>query len=552
MKETRATGFPSALSAWLVRKLSGVHADYLMVGVATLLLIGAFPWFRSADPDLFARVATGELIQQVGTMPVSDQFAFTPIKAVWHDHEWLISVLFYFLASLGGDAALFLLKVGMFALSIFLIIRTQSAVSAEARARGAASADHQRQYTLVAGFVWLLVMLPEILNGFLPNVRCQMATMLGVAFWMFVFARTRSVSATENRRSLLPLLLPLMMIFWVNSHGGFVVGLAQSAIFLMGCLLRRDRLCGVAILSLLGCIAAVLINPWGVSYVQFMIDAALHSRPLITEWGPLPLFSMRWWIGGILGLVFIVGIYRAPRLLRFEDSALLFLALWQSFSNSRLMPIFAIIAAGLALPLVHSALGGVLKAWRVQFVKFRDAASGAFVLLVLVALGSLSVEVATSIRSSTKPFAFDYRSYPAEAVSWLCANRQGGNILVHFNEASYVLWALRGSFKVAIDGRYEEVYPEETFLRSLAAVDTTHPQHLESLEWVSPDYILIRNVTSGSGLADFPDFESIFKTQGWEILQSHRLPSSSAIETKVMAPSIEQDLWSAHCRDIAA
>ena len=48
---------------------------------------------QGADPDLFARVAMGRLIHTSMSIPMQDPFAYTPVKDIWIDHEWLSGLL---------------------------------------------------------------------------------------------------------------------------------------------------------------------------------------------------------------------------------------------------------------------------------------------------------------------------------------------------------------------------------------------------------------------------------------------------------------------------
>src|SRR5262249_25130357 len=58
------------------------------------------------------------------------------------------------------------------------------------------------------------------------------------------------------------LLLPLMMLAWVNLHGGFLIGLLIIGVFAALALLWRDRAgARLFILAGLGALAASLINP---------------------------------------------------------------------------------------------------------------------------------------------------------------------------------------------------------------------------------------------------------------------------------------------------
>lgn len=63
-----------------------------------------------ADPDMFARVAVGRLVQRDGGVSHTDPFAYTPKLDRWVDHEWLSGVIFWRVAESGGDGGLILLS----------------------------------------------------------------------------------------------------------------------------------------------------------------------------------------------------------------------------------------------------------------------------------------------------------------------------------------------------------------------------------------------------------------------------------------------------------
>lgn len=156
------------------------------------------------------------------------------------------------------------------------------------------------------------------------------------------------------------------------------------------------------------------------------------------------------------------------------------------------------------------------------------AARGALVLLLIVSALSVGGALLSPVRKGESPYQFSYRNFPQSAVTWLCENGAGGNLLIHFNEASYALWALRGRYRVAIDGRYEELYPEETFRRALAASDPTDPDHDEALRWIAPDYIIAK--VSGRKPGAYPGFKVLHAADSWRVLgreSQDSLPTSS-------------------------
>ena len=50
--------------------------------------------------------------------------------------------------------------------------------------------------------------------------------------------------------------------------------------------------------------------------------------------------------------------------------------------------------------------------------------------------------------------------YPVKALEWLKTNHMKGNILPHFEWGEYLMWTCYPDCHVAMDGRYENVYPD--------------------------------------------------------------------------------------------
>src|ERR1700754_638881 len=92
----------------------------------------------------------------------------------------------------------------------------------------------------------------------------------------------------ECLRSSKLLWLPLLMVFWVNLHGGFVLGFMILAVFGAGALVRRDwnRLKSVALAGG-GCFAATFANPLGWQIYEGVTATLGHFvQDNIGEWLP--------------------------------------------------------------------------------------------------------------------------------------------------------------------------------------------------------------------------------------------------------------------------
>jgi hypothetical protein len=96
-----------------------------------------------------------------------------------------------------------------------------------------------------------------------------------------------------------------------------------------------------------------------------------------------------------------------------------------------------------------------------------------------------------------------------ETFAWLSQNAEGGKILVHFNHGSYVLLHGYPRFKVSLDARYEEVYPNKTVEGGLRALEPGSEHFASAFEEARPDFILM--CRDCSFLADWARFSEDWK-----------------------------------------
>jgi len=108
-----------------------------------------------------------------------------------------------------------------------------------------------------------------------------------------------------------------------------------------------------------------------------------------------------------------------------------------------------------------------------------------------------------------------YEKFPVRAVEWLHRHGAGGRLLTHFNHGSFAIWRLYPLYRVALDGRYEETYPEETVHLARTALQPLSPGHEEALRSIDPDYIIVPG----------PDWAEDFRGN-WDIVFSD---STSAV-----------------------
>ena len=458
------SGWVKGFEAACDRQCCRLERPAVTLAFVFLLLFWIFLQALAADPDLFARLAVGRLIAQTGIVSLGDPFAFTPKKAVWVDHEWLAGYGFYWLHARGGDLALFLFKCMCAFCSLAIMYRTATLY------RGSP-----------AGF-W-----PTVISAFScayiwnSTVRAQIFTYLFLPVFLFAFV---AYSRTGSRKPLF--FLPAVMLVWANAHGGFVVGLGLYLIYCAAMLFHRERALWPLLLSLALCGAATCVNPYGPAlFWGYMHDALAMARPAISEWMPLRIFSLEAVIPNLWTVLLAVGIYRNRKGLDWAALAMMAASFYFGYRHSRLTAIYMMVSYVYGLDFLKAGMAAIFqRVPRFAVVLRRSAAaavSGAVVLL-----GFLCI-----MEFRPLSFSLGYEGYPVAAMEWLGKNRLGGRLLVDFNNGSYALWRLYPHFLVSLDGRYEEVYPEETLSLVRAAMDPKHKEHSFSLEAVRPDFMLV-------------------------------------------------------------
>lgn len=509
-----------ARPAWLISYEKGCdHAErYLAQPVVALLLALLFlTWLllgsTTADPDLFARVAVGRLLESIGSVPLHDPFAFTVKKSFWIDHEWLSGVMFYHVAREWGDFGLFTLKLVSAYLSLAVILR---AVRTSAPALKAVSLPVLLITGLMCGYVWS------------STVRSQIVTYLCLPLFLFAFVQ---FSRLGRRRWLW--LLPPLTALWANCHGGFVVGLGLLGVLTL-LQLRNGRKKFVPLLvCLLACLIATCINPYGPGlYWGYVLDAVTMTRPGIPEWKSAPLFALSSLIPHLLCVCIVFGAIRRGHDCRAEDLTLLAVSAFFGYTHTRLMAIFIMVASVYGTEYVYSALQPISgRLGRLRAAVKRAWISVGIGIFLLSAFGSMYF-------AASSGFSLDYSQYPYQATEWLWQRGQGGRLLVDFNNGSFALWRLYPRYRVSVDGRYEELYPDETLRTVESALNPLAPEHVEALKTVRPDYILT-SVQSPSFGADW--FE-VYRDEQFIVLSRQAFERS--LEPAKVLP-VELTMWAA-------
>ncbi len=402
----------------------------VLLAVSAIALLGT-----TADPDLWGHVRFGQDILAAGELPRSDTYSFTSDRP-WINHEWLAETAMALAFQSGRASGLNLLRLVVIGLTLFVVWAHLKDVEPVLRL----------QLVAAAGAGILLRVHP---------FRPQIFSILLFAVLLWVIGRA------ERRDSMAPLVaVPLIMIPWVNLHGGWIVGIGvfgfwASATATIGQTLRGR----VVVLGLLlaAASAATLINPYGIGMWSFLAETVRVERPNIADWEPLlslpPAFAALWLVPAVVAVAVIVS---ARNRVATTHAALVVLLGIAALRVSRLDAFFALAVVFFLGPLLSRKPGEESEGTSSRARSWSLALTAA--LLVVVSVGAWQLPRIKVSPGSPEP----------EAARYIRDNRLEGRMLTWFDWGEYAIWHLSPAIRVSIDGRRETVYTDDVTAKHLA------------------------------------------------------------------------------------
>ncbi len=400
-----------------------------------------------ADPDFWWHLQTGEWMAANHSIPHTDPFSFTLAGKTWVAHEWLSELFIYMLFRLGSYALLIITFASIITAAFFL---TYLRCPTESR-------------PYVAGFVLLL---GAVSTGPTWGVRPQMISLLLTALFLYLLDRYRKTSRLRYI-----LVLPAVSLVWVNLHGGFPLGFAIIAIYILGEAI--DTLVGIStkkvtsevaafkhVFFLAGvlalCVLTVLANPNGFRLYLYPFET-LNSpsmQQFIQEWASPDFHQFEWQPLAWLFLL-ILGLGLLGRKSTSITNILLVVGFgYAALRSMRNIPLFALVA----VPVLAEQIGSLVRIKPQIQAQNRWLAwlSTAILLFGILAAGLRFMTVIQNQEKTTQ------ETFPSGAVDWILTTRPSGNIYNTYGWGGYLIWRLYPDYRVYIDGR-ADVYGD-TFI----------------------------------------------------------------------------------------
>jgi len=421
----------------------GDRLVFVLVLVLVFLMAARMP----LDTDLWWHLRAGETTLQTGHPMLTDTLSFTRAGSPWINHSWLSEVGMALLFRVGGYLALSAMVALVAAASMAVLYRQMSG-PALLRAFVIILA------TLVAAVVWS------------PRPQIFSLLLLAVCGLILDDYRRKGINRLW--------LLPPLFVLWSNLHGGYPLGFALIGAFLAGEMAdalfegrstwqkHRLQIRKYAILAVV-CGFAVLINPNGLNMwkIPFQTMGVAILQSAIPEWASADFHDLvqqpfLWMI-----LAVVASFSMAGRRVSGADWIIIVLFGGAGLVARRNFGPFAMVAA----PILSRYLWQVGSAIRDSNPWLQDRIAGTgltrtvpknlsrVINLSLVALiGFIAFAKIYVVSQPQFVNAYEHHLFPVNAVSWLKANPQKGNLFNAYAWGGYLTWAYPDK-RVFVDGR---------------------------------------------------------------------------------------------------
>jgi hypothetical protein len=420
-----------------------------------LVILAGFGVFISLTPlapnDFWWHLKIGELTYQHGAIPSTNLFSWSlPVDTPFTYGAWLSEYLMYLLYRVGR------LELVIFSRTVMVLIAFWL-VGFEARRRSGS-------WRIAA-----LVTTPACIIT-INNLVVRPQNWSWLPFMAFYILLSRFANRQLRGRWLL--VLPLIMIYWVNAHGAFILGLVLAGIFFLGESLRTwiklpDALSirNVGWLAGIGAFTGLItvVNPRFTKIFGYVLDLMTDkpSQGLIEEWqSPTPngIANTAFFI--LILIVMFVLIYSRYRPTPTE-MLLIIGFLWLAWSGQRYVVWFGMVT----MPILARAIAD-LPMRKPRFEPQRNWLNAVIAGLLFVPVLAVQPWFVERL-----PLPSAYRTMiwhdipdgplvdvetPVKAVEYL-RTHPGGKLFNEMGYGSYLIWNLPGQ-NVFIDPRVE-LYP---------------------------------------------------------------------------------------------
>jgi len=393
--------------------------------------------FNNVDPDFFARVMQGDAVLQTGHVLFNDPFSYTQTHA-WIDHEWGSGVIFAVIQKIFGYAGQVFLKAIILFFIIYLIIEIVNL--------------NPKMKNKPLNFLFFVFVIYAFQTLLINGIRCHFFTFLFFTLFLYILEIVR-----KYEKNKLLYLMPLIMIFWANIHGGCVSGIGLLMIYALGEALNRKPFTKYLITAL-ACSSVIIINPYGFEYIKFLLMATTMHRTGINEWNAL--FSTQ--LANLLPvkifvicsiLLFIEKLFRNIKFEHdFTEYITLLVVFYIGLSHIKQTP-FVVITS---MSFLYCEISFLYDSFKTKI--FKNNTNSKIIIFARNFISLFFIMISLLVISSGNFVPKNTSYYPYKVVEFIKDNNLKGKLLNEFGIGSYLAYKLYPHMLIFMDGRYEEVY----------------------------------------------------------------------------------------------
>jgi len=415
-------------------------ADLLFTMVLLLVFFGKKAALLE-DCDTGYHIRAGEYIIRTLSVPDHDIFSLHTPAIPWTAHEWLSEVIMAMIHAVSGLTGIVAFFAFILALTFFLLFKILRSYNAD---------------VLLATAITLLVLTSSQMHWLARPHLFSFLFMIGSHFLLESWYRDR-----YNRLYL----MPLVMLLWVNLHGGFVGGFILQGTYLIGSVAKvlyaTPEKRAIAFnkmrqleLTILACLAICLINPRGYHIITFPFRMVTNSylmdhvseflSPDFHQWLPFKYL--------LLLTIAILGLSRKS--VEVTELAIILIFTHMSLYSARYIPLFALTMAPI---LVRNAaeVQNVIDPKVIDFFRTRSQNLAKMKVADATSIWPLIgvIALVAAIVSGKFPHAFDETIKPVAASEFLMKEKLSGNMLNNDEFGDYLIYRGFPTYRVFIDGR---------------------------------------------------------------------------------------------------
>jgi hypothetical protein len=416
--------------------------------IITFSSITLFSLRFAPDSDTFWHLATGKQIVEQQSIPAEDFFSYTKYGEDWKGAQsgWLMQVLFYKTFQTFGFAGLSLL-LSLFVISSYWVL-----------------------YRLLDGNYFI--------NAFLLIVSATAASVFWAArpfilsiLLSAIFIYILEIYQNQHKNRLY--FLPLIMILWVNGHGGFIIGFIFIAIYAFSNFIQwiqtkphytsfknwiqSGSSSKFGMLVKYGTLSALasLINPGGISILLYPFQnvGVKSAQIFIEEWQSPNFHQTIYWPFAILLFLIFVSVATSAKKISLLD--FLLITFWSGMSlwSARNLPQFSLVSVLIISRYTSIRLISNTHPQDNTNAPQNNVKITNFINILIALL--MGFAVIFKVIETTNPQFHTQNikeNYPVDALAFIQHNINKPILLNSYNWGGYIIWAYP-QLSVFIDGR---------------------------------------------------------------------------------------------------